>query len=104
MQEINSLACLRYLPAWPHLRTLLLRDMQPTRITEEHVALLAAAPSLRRLGMQVRTPVWDTAHRMEKQRIQVCRRAAGHAACCLLVLALALSSWFPGLHLPAVKA
>ena len=48
-QEINSQACLPHLPTWPHLQALLLRDVHPTSIKAEHVALLAAAPSLKRL-------------------------------------------------------
>ncbi|PRW33212.1 toll-like receptor 3 [Chlorella sorokiniana] len=50
--ECNSVAFLSHLPAWPHLQGLLLAEVRPTTITAEHVALLAAAPSLRRLTLK----------------------------------------------------
>lgn len=49
-QECSGLECLWHLPAWPHLQVLLLWRVLPTSVQAQHVALLAAGPSLRRLA------------------------------------------------------
>ncbi|PRW33187.1 F-box domain-containing [Chlorella sorokiniana] len=48
--ECNNLACLPHLAAWPNLQSLALLHVRPTSVTSEQLALLAAAPGLRRLA------------------------------------------------------
>ncbi|PRW33199.1 Cyanophycin synthase [Chlorella sorokiniana] len=48
--EFNCVGCLPHISAWPHLQELLLDSVLPSSINSERVALLAAAPALRRLA------------------------------------------------------
>lgn len=50
LQECNSPIFVEHLPAWPNLQILLLRTVRPTAIGAQQLALLAAAPGLRRLA------------------------------------------------------
>lgn len=72
-QELDSLACLAHLPTWPTLQELRLCE-HPSSVTAtaEYVALLAAAPSLRRLAFY--SPAAEQEE--ERQRMQVRFRLA----------------------------
>lgn len=50
-QDFSSPSCLLHLPAWPRLQHLVVREVHPTSITADELALLAAATSLRRLEL-----------------------------------------------------
>lgn len=71
-QEFNGLACLEHLPAWPSLQELLLPSVHPTNLDAGHLALLAAAPSLRRLAFRcIISCADDAAKHAERARLQV---------------------------------
>lgn len=77
VQECRDLKCLLHLPAWPKLQALLLNGVRPTYIEIEQLALLQAAPCLRRLAFSSSVRSND-----EQQRMEVRRPAA-----CLLIVA-----------------
>lgn len=85
LQEFDSTACLEHLPAWPDLQALLLYDVQPSDILDEHVPLLAAAPHLRRLAFcyrvqpSVKSGASQAAERAQEDRLKV--RLARGARC-----------------------
>lgn len=61
--------CLPHLPAWPKLQALLLDGVHPTCIKAEHLALLQAAPCLRRLKFSSSVRSNDEQQRMEVRRV-----------------------------------
>lgn len=74
-QDVHGSACLANLPAWPNLQELSLLHVRPTSITAEQLALLSAAPSLRRFVLAhygcTKEVAREAAWQMEAERIVV---------------------------------
>lgn len=95
LQEFSGTACLAHLVCWPRLEELFLSGVSPTDIKKQHVTLLAAAPSLRRLALRFSDLLARPDGRMcahvprvetkERRRMQVCRgwrHACQRRRCC----------------------
>lgn len=76
------MACVAHLASWPHLQQLLLGRVQPTSVTAEQLALLAAAANLRRLASSysICGPIdHEQAERQEAAKLEV--RCLVRSAC-----------------------